>query len=109
MDEHVERAITLGLRLRNVNVLTVQEDAFDGSTDSEVFERSVIIDRIIFTHDVDFLVLASRRQHVGLSFPGVIFARQHVVPIGKCIHDLELLAFATEQSEHHNRVVYLPL
>ena len=26
MDEHVRRAVTLGLRLRGVDVLTVQED-----------------------------------------------------------------------------------
>jgi hypothetical protein len=34
MDEHVPRSITTGLRLRNVDVLTVQEDGRTGFPDS---------------------------------------------------------------------------
>ncbi len=33
MDEHIHRAITSGLRLRGVNVLTVQEDGYGGYPD----------------------------------------------------------------------------
>lgn len=33
IDEHVPRAITIGLRLRGVDVLTVQEDGLKGKED----------------------------------------------------------------------------
>lgn len=34
MDEHVRRAITNGLKLRGIDVLTVQEDGRTGTPDS---------------------------------------------------------------------------
>ncbi len=33
MDEHIHRAITSGLRLRGIDVLTVQEDGYGGYSD----------------------------------------------------------------------------
>lgn len=55
MDEHVPQAITDGLRLGDVDVLTVQEDGAAGRPDSFVFDRSIEYERIIFTQDTDFL------------------------------------------------------
>jgi predicted nuclease of predicted toxin-antitoxin system len=62
MDEHVPRSITAGLRLRNVDVLTVQEDGRTGFPDPQVLDRSTELQRILFTQDDDFLVEAHYRQ-----------------------------------------------
>ncbi|MEM9214897.1 MAG: DUF5615 family PIN-like protein [Cyanobacteria bacterium P01_F01_bin.150] len=43
MDEHVHRAITLGLRLRNVDGLTLQEDGLAGISDPEVLDRATTL------------------------------------------------------------------
>ena len=51
MDEHIARAVTIGLRLRRLDVLTVQEDGFSGKSDSELLNRAVYLKRAIFTHD----------------------------------------------------------
>jgi predicted nuclease of predicted toxin-antitoxin system len=61
MDEHVPRAITTGLRLRGVDVLTVQEDNNSGKSDPELLERAVYLKRAIFTNDDDLLVEAAKQ------------------------------------------------
>ncbi len=35
MDEHIPKAITLGLRMRGIDVLTAQEDGKEGNPDPE--------------------------------------------------------------------------
>ncbi len=39
MDAHVPRAITVGLRIRTVDVLTAQEDSADTLPDDELLDR----------------------------------------------------------------------
>jgi Domain of unknown function (DUF5615) len=109
MDEHVHRSITIGLRLRQIDVITVQEDGRTGSRDSQILDRAMEIERIIFTQDDDFLVEAQRRQVAGIDFSGIIYAHQLGISIGNCIRDLELIAQVTTFDELTNRVRYLPL
>jgi len=109
MDEHIPRAITLGLRLRGIDILTVQEDAFSGKPDPELLDRAVYLKRALFTHDEDLLVESTKRQNAGQMFYGVIYAHHLKVPIGKCINDLELLSKIGEVEEIKNQVVFLPL
>lgn len=45
MDEHIPHAITLGLRLRQVEVLTAQEDRFDGLPDPALLDRATALGR----------------------------------------------------------------
>lgn len=92
MDENVPVAIADGLRSRNVNVLTVQEDGLTSYPDPMVFDRAVQLSRIVFSMDQDFLAEAKHRQQAGEAFPGVVFARQSKVSIGTCVTDLELIA-----------------
>jgi predicted nuclease of predicted toxin-antitoxin system len=60
MDAHVPRAITLGLRLRTVDVLTAQEDGSETLSDSELLNRATQLNRVLFTFDDDLLVEAAR-------------------------------------------------
>lgn len=87
MDENVHGAITTGLRLRGVDVLTVQEDDRAGLPDPLVLDRAMELERIVFTQDSDFLIQANRRQAQGLSFAGVVYGHQLLVQIGDCIRD----------------------
>lgn len=109
MDEHVPKAITNGLRLRNIDVLTVQEDGRTGIPDNLVLERAIELQRILFTQDDDFLVEVQKRQQLGLTFSGVIYAHQLAISIGKCINDLELIAKVLTLEELAGTVQYLPL
>jgi len=109
MDEHVHSAITNGLRNRGVDVLTVQEDGLSAADDPVVLDRAIVLGRVVFTQDTDFLSEGSRRQRAGETFAGVVYAHQNRASIAQCIQDLELIARVCELTEYANRVEFVPL
>lgn len=109
MDVHVPRAITDGLRLRRVDVLTAHADGSRRLDDAALLDRASTHGRALFTRDADLLTEAVRRQRVGLAFAGVIYAHQLHVTLGQCIADLELIANVGEPADLANRIYYLPL
>jgi len=100
MDEHVPRAITEGLRLRGVDVLTAQEDNRQRASDSELLDRATELWRIL--QDSDLLREATRRQRAGEFFTGVVYAHPLKVTIGECIEGLTLLATVGEPEDFAN-------
>lgn len=108
MDENVHGAITAGLRLRGVDVLTVQEDGYSGSSDPIVLDRANVLKRVVFSQDSDFLIEANRRQTAGIECVGVVYAHQLSASIGDCIKGLELIAKLGTMDEFMNVVQYLP-
>ena len=109
MDENVHGAITIGLRLREIDVLTVQEDGYSGVDDIIILDRATTLKRLIFSQDKDFLIEANNRQVQGMGFVGVIYGHQLMIFIGDCIRDLELIAKLGKLEEFANKVQYLPL
>ena len=109
MDENVHRGITNGLRIRNVDVLTVQEDGRTSFPDPIILDRATELDRVLFSQDDDFLVEATRRQQEKINFSGVIYAHKLRVSVGDCIRDLEIIAKAAYPEELVNQIQYLPL
>ena len=109
MDVHVPRAITEGLRLRGIDVLTAQEDGAARLLDSALLDRAKILRRVLFSRDQDLLREATRRQQSGQGFAGVIYAHQLKVTIGQCIRNLELIAQVCESEDFANWIEYLPL
>lgn len=109
MNQHVPRAITNGLRLRGVDVITAFEDDASELDDTELLDRASELERVLFTQDDDLLAEAARRQREGIPFRGVIYAHQLRVSIGTCVQDLEVIAKAGEPEDLMNRVEFLPL
>ena len=109
MDVHVSAAITEGLRLREVNVLTAQENEGRRLLDPALLDRATALGRVLFTQDEDLLREAAERQRRGVAFAGLIYGHQLKVTIGQCIRDLELIAKTSEPEDCANRVEYLPL
>lgn len=109
MNQHVPRAITNGLRLRGVDVITAYEDGASEMDDPELLDRAGELERVLFTQDDDLLAEAARRQREGTSFRGVIYAHQLRVSIGTCVQDLEIIAKAGEPEDLMDRVEFLPL
>ncbi len=109
MDVHIKRAVTDGLRLRGVDILTAQEDGTAELEDDRLLDRATELNRILFSQDDDLLREANKRQRTGENFKGVIYAHQLNITVGRCIDDLELIAKATNLEEWQNSVVYLPL
>jgi predicted nuclease of predicted toxin-antitoxin system len=109
MDEHVPAPITDGLRLREVDVITVQEDGHDGVDDAVVLQRASSLGRVVFTMDEDFFRETALLQRAGTHFAGVIYARQLSVTIGQCVKDLELICKAGEPEDLADQIDVLPL
>jgi len=96
MDVHVPDAITVGLRLRGVDVLTAQEDGARRFPDAMLLDRATALGRVLFSQDDDLLREAAERQQRDVPFAGVVYAHQLRVTIGQCVRDLELLAFGPD-------------
>ena len=109
MDVHVPDSVTRGLRRRQVDVLTSQEDDTRTLNDEDLLNRASVLDRLLFTQDADLLRIAQERQELGVPFSGVAFSSQFGVSIGQLVDDLALLAKCCDSDELANRVTYLPL
>jgi hypothetical protein len=109
MDVHVRRQITVALRLRDIEVLTAQEDGSDLLTDALLLDRAGELHRPLFSQDSDLLAEATARQRAGRHFAGVIYAPQLAITIGQAVRDLELIAKAYDLPDIVDRVEFLPL
>lgn len=109
MDQHVPKAITLGLRRLGVDVLRTQDDGYDRADDEVILDHAGALGRVVFTRDEDFLAIAQQRQLNGTHFAGVVYAHQEGPSVGDCIRDLAIIAGASEPADMENRVEYLPL
>jgi len=109
MDHNVERAITAGLRLRGVDVLTSAEDDTATLADPMLLDRATALGRVLVTEDDDLRAEASRRQTQAIPFAGVVYGHQQAVIVGEWVRDLEYLAKAGDPGDFQCRVHSLPL
>ena len=109
MDVHVPAAITAGLRRRQIDVLTSQEDGSDRWPDDSLLERATSLSRIFFSQDDDLLAVAAQWQQQGKQSAGVIYAHQMSAGIGTLVNDLELVLSCCTAAELADRATYLPL
>jgi len=109
MDHHVPQAVTDGLRRRGVDVLTASEDGHESVPDQVLLTRATVVQRILYTHDEDFLAIAWQWQRSGRPFPGIVYLGRKSVSSGQPIDDLELIAKAWDPEEMRNKVQYIPL
>ena len=68
MNHNVPRAITNGLRLHRVDVLTAHEDGTSEFHDPELLDRAAALGRIQFTQDDDLLIEATSASSRGSRF-----------------------------------------
>jgi predicted nuclease of predicted toxin-antitoxin system len=109
MDVHVPSAITRGLVLREIDVLTAQLDGTTEMDDPDLLDRATQSGRVLFSQDEDLLAEAAKRQRTGQPFAGVVYAHQLAITVGQCVNDLEIICKAGKPEDLANRVEYLPL
>jgi predicted nuclease of predicted toxin-antitoxin system len=76
MDHNVRRAVTTGLRVRDVDVLTAFEDGHHTADDPDLLDRARELGRVLFSQDEDLLEEAVRRQRAGVTFSGLTYCRR---------------------------------
>jgi uncharacterized protein with PIN domain len=109
LDHHVPRSVAIGLRLRNVDLVTAYEDRSHELPDPELLDRATSLDRVLVTQDDDLVVEAAKRQKLGVHFTGVIYAHQQSVSIGQLVLDLAFIAEVGASEDVENQVTFLPL
>ena len=109
MDHNVKGPVTVGLRSRGVDVLTAEEDGNKRMSDPSLLDRATELQRVFFTNDDDFLAEGANRQREGIHFPGIVYAHQIRVSVGRSVQDLETIAKTRQLEDVANTVTYLPL
>ena len=101
-DEHVSKAVVIGLRQRGADVLTVSEAGLLGASDEEHLRKAGAEGRIISTQDIDFLRLAA----AGIEHTGIVHTSQ-VTTAGGIIRGLMLIYQVLEAEEMEGHIEYL--
>ncbi len=109
MDHHIPKSITVGLRMRKVDVITAYEDQAHQLDDRALLDRASELERILFSQDDDLLVESARRQKNNIHFAGLVYAHPLNISIGTCIKQLELLSRTADLEDFSNKVVFLPV
>jgi hypothetical protein len=103
LDESVDPAIADGLRRRGADVTTSQEIGLLGAPDDRQFAFAMDEERILVTHDDDFLALAKG----GASHAGIAYCHPQVRSIGQIIARLLLIRDCLTPAEMQNHIEFL--
>lgn len=109
MDHHVDLAITSGLRLRGIDVLTAGEDGFAQRPDPELLLPSTELNRVLFTYDADFLEISAEWLSTGKRFAGLVYRRSAALSVGTAVQDLEWIAHTVGPEEVEKSLLWIPL
>lgn len=103
LDENVNGAIALGLRRYGIDVTTTQEVGLSGQADEAQLEFVQREQRVLFTQDSDFLIIASQ----SLDHPGIAYCRKDTRSIGEVIERLVLIYEVLTPDEMRGYVEFL--
>ncbi len=103
LDENVSHAIAEGLRRRGIDVRTTPEEGLIGASDEEQLAFALAQNRVIFTHDDDFL----RLHQAGVAHAGIIYCRQRSRSIGEIINTLTLIWELVEPDDMFGQLEFI--
>jgi len=101
-DENVPAAVAAGLRLRGVDVITALEAGLLGVDDDVHLAFAIRENRILFTRDVDFVILGQSN----FDHPGIVYATRPL-SIGEVVGELLLIHGAAFPDELRGRIYYI--
>jgi len=103
-DENVNVAIVEGLKRRGVEAWSAIDKSKLGLSDEEQLRYAFDEGMTIFTHDDDFLSMASESE---IEHCGIIYVHQEHLSIGECIRRLKSIVETMSPEEMHNRILFL--
>lgn len=103
LDESVRGAVASGLRQRGADVTTSGDAGLIGATDAHQLAYALSENRVIVTHDDDFL----RLDHQGEPHAGIAYCHQRNRSIGQIIHRLVQLWRIRSAEEVRGQVEFL--
>jgi uncharacterized protein with PIN domain len=103
LDEQVGKAVAVGLRLHGIDVTSAGEVGLLGSTDPTQLAFATGENRVLVTHDRDFL----RLHAAGVSHAGIAYCHQDKHTIGTLIRALVVIHGSASSEELRNAVAFL--
>jgi hypothetical protein len=103
LDESVDPAVAEGLRRRGVDVTTSHDAGLLQSSDERQLAFAVSQQRVLVTHDEDFLALAQR----GVEHGGIAYCHPEARTIGQIIAGLLLIRDCLTAEEMRNHIEFL--
>ena len=103
LDENVDPDIALALRRQSIDVTTTAEMGLIGQTDEAQLAFAHQQERVIVTHDTDFLRIASQTT----DHWGIAFCKKDVRTLGEIIRSLVLIYELLTPDEMNGWVEYL--
>ena len=103
LDENVDPAVAEGLRRRGVDVTTSQGAGLLRSSDDRQIAFAFAENRVLVTHDEDFLARANR----GASHAGIAYCHPEARSIGQIIAALMLIRDCVAPHEMQNHIEFL--
>jgi uncharacterized protein with PIN domain len=103
LDESVSNAIAFGLRRRGIDVTTTPEVGLISASDREQIAFALSENRIVITHDDDFVVL----HRSGINHARIAYCDQKRRSIGEILNTLILIWEALEPEDMTNKIEFL--
>ena len=103
LDESVNHALAVGLRLRGIDVTTATDAGLLGTSDHEQLNYAFQNDRVSVSHDDDFLRLAA----TGIPHAGIVYCHQDKLNIGQLVNALTDLWRVRSAEDMRSVVVFL--
>ncbi|MBO1066572.1 MULTISPECIES: DUF5615 family PIN-like protein [Nostocales] len=103
LDENADPAIALGLRRYGIDVTTTNNVGLRTQSDEVQLGFIQKTQRVLFTQDTDFLIIASRQ----LNHPGITYCKKGTRSIGEIIETLVLIYEVMTPEEMVGRVEFL--
>ena len=115
-DTHIARAVAVQLRNRGVDIVRCEEVGMSEAKDFEHLEYAATEDRVVITHDDDFLRLDREGQAAGRIHAGIMHCKSHLQGnkgigriVRECVewHEMILSGVATVEDDIVNHVIHV--
>ena len=106
-DEHVHGGIVQALRVRGMDIDTVQDRGRDGTPDDELLVEAFHDQRIMLTNDTDFLALSAALAARNEPFAPIFFWPQNRRRIGDVVRSVIRAATTLDYASACSRVHFL--
>jgi hypothetical protein len=87
LDENVNNSVAKGLRRRGISITTTSEENLIGAADEKQLAFASSQNRVLFTHDDDFL----RMHQANVAHTGIVYCHKDTRSIGEIIEALSLV------------------
>ena len=103
LDENVDPNVALALRQHGIDAITILEAGLRTCNDDDLLSFALREQRVIVTHDTDFLKLATQSH----DHPGFAYSQMSELSLGRIIRRLILMYEVLTANEMQGRVEYL--